>query len=261
MSGIGGGIWSQKRSSFKMEKTAQRNAAREALLAAPNQGRGGLKGEQTPSPAVSDGSGALPFTIPLEPPPKAGRSLSHSQGQREFPMSSGANDHTLPLGLLTEEVDTETDSELGGGITQTTSHPPFGSALHRTATYPPTYETFYDDDDAAATAGESQKGDRRLEGAFGNLSLGPSALIKSTFVATTVDFVENRALAASLAMAKPSGLGRCAERQRISPTLACRPANTTWLPCRSGPPQSLDRRGHVARRSDVRMAEWRSAPR
>ena len=138
--GLGGGIWSQKRGSFKMEKAAQRNAAREARLAvnAPV----GLRPGATPSPAASEGSGALPFAIPLQPTPKAGRSLSHSQGQRDFSQGGAQNLGTngdreggaLPLGLLTEEdADTETESELGGVLTQTASHP---YALQRTSTLP-----------------------------------------------------------------------------------------------------------------------------
>ena len=182
--GLGGGIWStQKRGSFKMEKAAQRNAAREARLGAPNQPRSGLRAEGTPSPAASDGSAALPFSIPLQPAPKAGRSMSHSQGQREVQLSSGTHpnstDHApvLPLGLLTEEVDTESESEFGGGLTHTTSHPPIGT-LHRTSTHPSTYDTYYgrlNGKDFGQTAGEAQassRADRRFEAAFANLSLG-----------------------------------------------------------------------------------------
>ena len=184
--GLGGGIWStQKRGSFKMEKTAQRNATREAWLGAPNQPRSGLRADSTPSPAASEGSGALPFAIPLQPTPKAGRSLSHSQGQREISTALGTHpsskDHAsiLPLGLLTEEVDTETESELGGGLTQTTSHPPIGS-LHRTSTYPSTYASYYassNGKEPAHAAGGAQADskmqlDRRFQAAMANMSLG-----------------------------------------------------------------------------------------
>lgn len=179
--GLGGGIWSQKRRSIEMEKAAQRNAAREAWLAAPSQPRRGLRTDSTPSPAASEGSGALPFSIPLQPAPKAGRSMSHSQGQRELPQSVGANsssnDHgALPLGLLAEEADTESESELGPALTQTTSHPPIGS-LQRTSTYPSTYEACYGalngrDSAAAAVGAQTTPGsDRRFETAFSNLSL------------------------------------------------------------------------------------------
>ena len=182
--GLGGGIWStQKRGSFKMEKAAQRNAAREARLGAPNQPRSGLRSDNTPSPAASEGSAALPFSIPLQPAPKAGRSMSHSQGQREVPQTSGAhpgsNNHAaaLPLGLLTEEVDTESEEELGGGLTHTTSHPPM-SFLQRTATYPSTYDTYYgttNGKESGEITGEPQAGarpDRRFDAALANLSLG-----------------------------------------------------------------------------------------
>ena len=179
--GFGGGIWStQKRGSFKMEKTAQRNAAREAHLGAVNTPRSGLRADSTPSPSASEGSGALPFAIPLQPAPKAGRSLSHSQGQREASNTlAGANNQAsvLPLGLLTEEVDTETDSELGGGISHTTSHPPIGT-LQRTTTFPSTYDAYYSGNNprdypvAGGGAHGGLKGDRRIDAAFANLSLG-----------------------------------------------------------------------------------------
>lgn len=172
--GLGGGIWSQKRGSFKMEKAAQRNAARDARLAVNAPGHSALRAGNTPSPAASEGSGALPFAIPLQPTPKAGRSLSHSQGQRDFSHGGGApfgsngerESGALPLGLLTEEdPDTETESELGGVLTQTASHP---YALQRTSTLPaaafgsylggPGYED--DDGDAAGGALSHGGGDR-----------------------------------------------------------------------------------------------------
>ncbi|KAK5175637.1 uncharacterized protein LTR77_000776 [Saxophila tyrrhenica] len=168
--GLGGTIWStQKRDSFKMEKAAQRNAAREARLAAPGGARGILRAEGTPSPAASDASGVLPFPIPMQPVPKAGRSMSHSQGQREVPTST--NDHTvLPLGLLAEEdADTESESDMGGGLTHTTSHPPIGT-LHRTSTLPMAYESYYGGSNGR-DAGHAVGGAPRIEAAFANLSL------------------------------------------------------------------------------------------
>ena len=185
MPGIGSGIWStQRQGSFKMEKAAQRNAAREARLSAATQTRSGLRSDATPSPSASDGSGALPFAIPLQPAPKAGRSLSHSQGQREFFSASGVRPGSseqnamLSLGLLAEEVDFETDSdELGGGLTQTTSHPPIGF-LQRTSTFPPTFDSFYgtghskDSPTNGGAAESSVSIDRRFDSAFSNLSIG-----------------------------------------------------------------------------------------
>ena len=166
-----------------MEKTAQQNAAREARLGAPGQPRSGLRNDSTPSPSASESSAALPFRIPLHPTPKAVRSLSHSQGQREYPLVTGAHstqpEHApaLPLGLLAEEVDTESESELGGALTQTTSHPPIGT-LHRTATFPATYDSYYgaangrDHGEGGVGAQGGSKGDRRFEAAFANLTLG-----------------------------------------------------------------------------------------
>ena len=179
--GLGGTIWStQKRDSFKMEKAAQRNAAREARLAAPNGNRSILRPEGTPSPAVSDASGALPFAIPLQPVLKAGRSMSHSQGQREVPVSS---DRTVrSLGLLAEEADTESESELDGGLTHTMSHPPIGT-LQRTSTFPSTYASFYGDvngREGAQAAGRAQagsRGDQRFETAFANVATGTTIFV------------------------------------------------------------------------------------
>ncbi|KAK3684598.1 hypothetical protein LTR37_020129 [Vermiconidia calcicola] len=177
-----------------MEKAAQRNAAREARLAAPSQTRSGLRTDTTPSPAASEGSGALPFSIPLQPAPKAGRSMSHSQGQREVPQVTGnhtnGSDHAtvLPLGLLAEEVDTELESELGGGLTHTTSHPPIGS-LQRTSTYPSTYDSFYPSTNgkgsgqASGGAQSGFKADRAFGTAFADLTLGklPLSFLPSNF--------------------------------------------------------------------------------
>jgi hypothetical protein len=178
-----------------MEKTAQRNAAREARLGAPGQPRSGLRNDATPSPSASEGSAALPFSIPLHPAPKAGRSLSHSHGQREYPPVTSAlsaqGDHApaLPLGLLAEEVDTESESELGGALTQTTSHPPIGT-LHRTATFPVTYDSYYaapngkEHGEASGGAQGGSRGDRRFEGAFANLTLGEFLRLFLTFPLT-----------------------------------------------------------------------------
>lgn len=189
--GLPGGIWStQKRGSFKMNEAAHRNAALEARLGAANPAHNALKTGSTPSPSVSEGGGTLPFAIPLQPTPKLGRSLSHSQGQRELPQGlgslAGAAGHTsaLPLGLLTEEVDTESESELGGRLTHTTSHPPIGSVL-RTSTFPLSYDALQHHagngraagggTDAAPTYPPDSPGtkfDRRFDSAFVDLSLG-----------------------------------------------------------------------------------------
>lgn len=158
-----------------MEKAAQRNAAREARLAAPNGSRGGFRADATPSPAASDASGTIPFSIPMQPVAKVGRSMSHSHGQREVPQSGP---EVLPLGLLAEEADTESESELlGGGLTHTTSHPPIGT-LQRTSTFPSTYETYYQGLNGRDTLqpgggpGGGDRGERSFETAFANLSLG-----------------------------------------------------------------------------------------
>ena len=176
--GLGGGIWStQKRGSFKMEKAAQRNAAREARLGASNLHFGGFGVDSTPSPSISDGSGALPFSIPLQPTPKAGRSLSHSQGQRDLGLSpagrTSAHDSALgaPLGLLTEEDDAETDSELGGALTHTTSHPPM-SFLQRTTTYPAAYDVYHGGNNARNSPAASVGVQRNYEGARFDLTSG-----------------------------------------------------------------------------------------
>ena len=156
-----------------MEKAAQRNAAREARLGASNLHfggfSGGFRGDSTPSPSISDGSGALPFSIPLQPTPKAGRSLSHSQGQRDLGLSpadrASAHDSALgaPLGLLTEEGDAETDSELGGALTHTTSHPPM-SFLQRTTTYPAAYDVYHGGINARNSPAASGAVQRNYEG-------------------------------------------------------------------------------------------------
>ena len=192
-----GGIWSShSRGSFKLSDQARRNAAREARLGAPNT-HAAARAAQTPSPATSEGAASLPFAIPLQPTPKAGRSLSHSQGQRELPLPSpqahiaGGEQQipVLPLGLLaeTEEADTETESELGTPITQTYSHPPIGS-LQRTSTYPNHYDTFHASNninnrraDTFSDAIPGQRLDKRFEAAFADLNLGESFPFERSF--------------------------------------------------------------------------------
>lgn len=129
-----GGIWAaQSRPDFV---PSQRLSARASTV----------RSVATPSPAASDNSAAaLPFSIPLQPTAKAGRSLSHSQGQRDpadLQNTLQQQAPALPLGLLAEEVDTDPDSDSGDGdgerLTQTTSHPPIG-ALQRMSTYPAPY--------------------------------------------------------------------------------------------------------------------------
>ncbi|EME46090.1 hypothetical protein DOTSEDRAFT_70175 [Dothistroma septosporum NZE10] len=179
--GLPGGIWSTTRKgSFKMSEAAQRNAVREARLAAPvHPAHAALRPGNTPSPSASEGA-SLPFSIPLQPTPKTGRSLSHSQGQREAPQTSGPHASAagqvaaLPLGLLAEEADTESESELGSRLTHTTSHPPIGSLL-RTATLPATYAHAgngrdYDEDQSPPPQTGILRG-KTFESAFANFSL------------------------------------------------------------------------------------------
>ncbi|KAK0884012.1 hypothetical protein LTR87_002233 [Friedmanniomyces endolithicus] len=151
MPGLTGGIWSvssQKRGSFRLSDAAKRNAGREARLGVTENAHSALRMANTPSPAASEGAAALlPFAIPLQPTPKAHRSLSHSQGQRETPQASsvypnqGSGGRALPMGLLAEdnETDENEDSDFGGHLTHTVSHPPIG-ALQRAATYSAAYE-------------------------------------------------------------------------------------------------------------------------
>ena len=178
--GLGGGIWSsssQKRGSFKLSETAQRNAAREARLAAPSS-HGALRSANTPSPST-DGPGALPFAIPLQPTPKTHRSLSHSHGQREAAQIAGAaggqaSGGALPLDLLAEDNETDADeeSEYGNHLTHTVSHPPIG-ALQRSATY----STAYGTSSGYMNGRGSDYSDHRLQAALSQLSLGVSALL------------------------------------------------------------------------------------
>jgi hypothetical protein len=146
LSGLSGGIWGQQRGSFKMTDSAKRNAVMEVRRAAGAHSLGGSAlstGDGTPTSA---GAGSLPFAIPLHAHLKTGRSLSHSQGQRELPMmnnhsaqgnstASGGQPAALTLALLSEEADTDSESESGHRLTHTLSHPPIGS-LARTNTLP-----------------------------------------------------------------------------------------------------------------------------
>jgi len=217
--GLPGGIWStQKRGSFKMSEAAHRNVAREVRLAAPNA-HNVLRTANTPSPAASEGAenGALPFAIPLQPTPKAGRSLSHSHGQREQALASTGSSGApaLPLGLLTEETDTETDSELGGPITHTVSHPPIGS-LQRASTYSTAFEQLPSSRNGRDSSEGFAPGEaRRLEAAFANLSFGkqPMPLFLRIFTtlldyATDICLFLRRSTPTTRAMALSPWLGR-----------------------------------------------------
>lgn len=212
--GMPGGIWgTQKRGSFNISDVAQRNAARNAarLGAAANMPVPGLRGASTPSPSVSEGAGALPFAIPLQPTPKTGRSLSHSQGQREAPLSAGglhgaaagpAAGAALPLGLLAEEdVDTDTESDIGSRLTHTTSHPPIGS-LMRTSTLPAAYDMMpganRDRERPAAPHSPSHHDlmrARTFEAAFANLSMGILSFLL-LFMLSCYVYVSDRGCAA-----------------------------------------------------------------
>ncbi|EMD01111.1 hypothetical protein BAUCODRAFT_196344 [Baudoinia panamericana UAMH 10762] len=187
--GLPGNIWStssQKRGSFKLSEAAQRNAAREARLGASNP-PSSLRTANTPSPSVSEGADSLPFAIPLQPTQKVHRSLSHSQGQREASQpalsrlaSPGSGEGAaLPTSLLAnlEEVDAEPDSEMGGPLAQTVSHPPLG-ALQRASTYSAAYDRLYalygeeEEQHNGFPAGlRGSKDDDRFDAAFANLTI------------------------------------------------------------------------------------------
>jgi hypothetical protein len=170
--GLGGGIWStsQSRGSFKLGEQARRNAAREARTGAPNNIS--ARAADTPS---------------LQPTPKLGRSLSHSQGQREMPPTSTAatmqasagmeRPAALPLGLLNEELEdgdvvSDRGSDLGGMLTQTVSHPVF-SNLHRTSTLPAQFESPFSasSNPRRSDTFDGSGFDRRYEAEFGDLTL------------------------------------------------------------------------------------------
>ena len=182
--GLPGGIWSTRSGSFKLSDKAKMDVRANVRLGAVNQAHAGVRA--TPSPSVSEGAGNLPFAIPLQPTPKTGRSLSHSTGQREgaqrasgqqMQQHAGAAGHTaLPLGLLAEEVDTESESDVGTRLTHTTSHPPMGS-LMRTATLPPSFDHPRGSSDGSEYQGNLSPQPGLLRGqtfgaAFANLSLG-----------------------------------------------------------------------------------------
>lgn len=178
--GLGGGIWpsNQSRGYFELGEQARRHAARKARLGAPTNEL--ARSANTPSPATSSGHGAnsLPFAIPLQTTPKVGRSLSHSQGQREMPPSSTASmqqavagmrrPSALPLGLLNKEAEefddgeSERESDLGGLLTQTASHPVFGNP-QRISTLPTQYPRYPDTFNGSLF-------DRRLEAVLSELS-------------------------------------------------------------------------------------------
>ncbi|KAK6429567.1 hypothetical protein LTR95_014288 [Oleoguttula sp. CCFEE 5521] len=184
--GLGGGIWAtQQRGSFKLNDQTRRAVAREMHLGAPNSNRASSRSGATPSPAASEGHNALPFAIPLQPTPKVGRSLSHSQGQRDMTFSPPevqtpqASAGMVPLGLLHEaeegDIDTEDGYEPDGDFSGN-SQPPFAS-LQRTVTMPLQYESFgYSNGgvdrraDTMDAAMFEQRLDRRFDSAFGNFS-------------------------------------------------------------------------------------------
>ncbi|OQO06564.1 hypothetical protein B0A48_08347 [Cryoendolithus antarcticus] len=184
--GLGGGIWAtQQRGSFKLNDQTRRAVARETHLGAPNGNHASSRSAATPSPAASEGHNALPFPIPLQPTPKVGRSLSHSQGQREMTFSPPevqtpqASASMVPLGLLHEaeegDIDTEDGYEPDGDFSRT-SQPPFAS-LQRTVTMPSQYESFgYSNSgidrraDTMDAAMFEQRLDRRFDSAYGNFS-------------------------------------------------------------------------------------------
>lgn len=167
-----------------MSEAAKRNALHDVRLNAGAAAQSSLRVGGTPSPA-GDRTGNIPFNIPLQPVAKSGRSMSHSQGQREILTPSSnlrtmqtntQHSNNLPLGLLTEEADTDSEPELGSNLTQTTSHPPIGS-LMRTTTLPtgfgavtsPGNDQAYPDSYSMHTGSNT---DRRLEASFADLSFG-----------------------------------------------------------------------------------------
>lgn len=170
-----GGIWAaQSRPDFA---PSHRLSARASTV----------RSVATPSPSASDSSAAnLPFSIPLQPTAKAGRSLSHSQGQRDpADVQNAPNEHApvLPLGLLAEEVDTDPDSDSieGERLTQTTSHPPIG-ALQRSYTYSTPYHEMHQSNgrnggyDSHQDAGDRYNGNG-VGGLHGKMSRSPCTKI------------------------------------------------------------------------------------
>lgn len=186
--GLPGGIWAQKRGSFKMSEPAKRNALHDVRLTAGNVAQNALRAGNTPSPSSDRASGTIPFSIPLQPVAKTGRSLSHSQGQREQPRNNvlshhamsnaGTHNNAMPLALLAEEADTESESEMGGRLTHTLSHPPIGTLL-RTSTLPAGFDGYGalsngrpHHDSLSPVESGSNHHERILENSFANLNFG-----------------------------------------------------------------------------------------
>lgn len=178
------GIWTQKRPSFKMSEVSPINPVRLSAVNPPHAAA--LRATPSPS-STGDGSGQLPFAIPLKPTPKAGRSLSHSQGQHDKYQGAPGGQHLsagagqgaqLPLDLLTEEADTESDSEVDNMLTQTSSHPPIGSKITRTTTFPAAYGGYQgpsngrDPSSGRSPPHQNLGRGKTLEGAFAGLSMG-----------------------------------------------------------------------------------------
>lgn len=103
-------------------------------------------------------------------PASTGASLQQAVGGMERPS-------VLPLGLLNEEVEdadgeSDRDSELGGMLTQTVSHPVF-SNLQRTSTLPTQYDSPFSasSNPRRSDTFDGSGFDRRFEVAFGDPSL------------------------------------------------------------------------------------------
>lgn len=239
--GLPGGIWStQKRDSFKLSEAAHRNAVRDVRLGAVTA-HAGLRPGSTPSPSASESAGTLPFAIPLQPTPKTGRSLSHSQGQREVAQTSGPHSGVshpagaLPLGLLAEEADTESESEIGSKLTHTASHP----APMRTATLPTTYEVHrggsngrhHDTRDQSPPSHPALLRGRTFESAFANLALGKSLLQAQCYCLEVALTNYSRASTSTRSVAEPSRLGRCSQRERVPPPFPCRHSHPQRVSC------------------------------
>lgn len=179
--GLGASIWAQSsRGSFKLDD-ARRMAVRQSIINSGNMPHPATRVADTPSPTTSDPK-SLPFSIPLRPTPKAGRSLSHSQGQREMPASmhthAGATDRssTLPLDLVNEaeEIDTDSEPELGAALTQTASQPAMRhSNAHSTRMYEGIERFIYNRDRRNTNEGHGDGGFRDdLSNALDGLHLG-----------------------------------------------------------------------------------------
>lgn len=284
--GLPGGIWSTgRRGSFKISEAAQRNAARDAArLGASNAANPTMRGLSTPSPSASDKMGSLPFAIPLQPTTKTGRSLSHSQGQREPPQSSagpaGGTAAALPLGLLAEEDDADTESEpdTGSRLTHTMSHPPIGlGSLMRTATMPATYDSRIDGSngrdlhfDNASPTGLLRG--RTFEAAFANLSVGKSVPSRMSYQSLTSHSIQTTHSAELSGRARLAGT-TCRTSMSRADTLwptylrAADHSRRASLACSAGP--TLTKRSRVNRpqacfhlvsqESDITLPEARHA--